>query len=139
MVSASAAGPEGSPLGTSSAPGKSGPTPAGPSYRAGPLCQATLQPCKLQSPPLPSGPRPHIQSWVLLVTQSSNVTRFNQARKICSQNNCFLLFHSPLPYLPSPPRPLIFRDCFPARISKWLLIQNVFSLSLDTLQGQGEN
>lgn len=141
MVSASAAGPEDFPLGTSSAPGKSGPTPAGPSYRTSPQCQATLRPCQLQAPPLPSGPRPHVRSWVLSVTQSSDVARFNQARETCSQNNsvCSRSRNSPFPYLPSLPTPLIFRDCFPTRISKWLLNQNVFSLSLETVQGQGEN
>lgn len=66
--------------------------------------------------------------------------RFNQARKKCSQNNsvssCSTLLS---PYLPSPLPSLIFSDCFHSRISKWLLNQNIFSLSLGTHQGQGKN
>lgn len=131
MVSASAAGPRGFPLGRSSAPGKSGPTPAGPSSTASPRSHAALQPCQLQAPPLPSGPGPH-----------TGLCSFSNGKFKCHQDlirqgknavkiTLFPLIPSPLP-LPSLTAPaLIFKECFRSRISKW-------PLSLGTHQGQGK-
>ena len=85
MVSASVAGPARSRLGTSSKPGKSGPTPAGSRHSAGPQSPAAPQPCQPRPRLCPLVPGPICRAVFFSWRQVQMSLRCHQTRKNAAQ------------------------------------------------------